>query len=135
MELVVGGLWWSRDKGWTSGWWVDRLRAATDAGEGGGWRRGEGGRWGDLGGVDVARGGDWPSNGPPRMVSSVPTATVTVAGALVGAVVVEAVVLRVAVEEGGGGVGEGERGVSGLDTTSEYGEVVVGECGRGSSEE
>ena len=82
----------------------------------------------------MARGGDWPSNGPPRMISSVPTATVTVAGADVVAGVVQIVVGR-AVEDGGGGVGERERGVSGLDTTSEYGEVVVGECGWGSSEE
>lgn len=61
------------------------------------------------------------------MISSVPTATVTVAGAVVVGGVVEAVLGRVAVEEGSGGVGEGVRGVSGLDTTSEYGEVVVGE--------
>lgn len=105
--------------GWTSGLGVDRLRAAADTGEGGGWRRGEGGRWRAIGGVDVARGGDCPSSDPPRMVSSVPTATVTVAGAEVVTVVVETVVGRVAVEDGGGGVGEGERGVSGLDTTSE----------------
>lgn len=104
---------------WASGLGVDRLRAAADAGEGGGWRGGEGGRWRGIGGVDVARGGDWASNGSPRMVSSVPTATVTVAGAEVVAVVVETVVGRVTVEDGGGGVGEGERGVSGLDTISE----------------